>query len=107
MDSPVPRRVDYWPVGASWPRVAQGWTSLAIDGGVAVDELLQTRAPDVFAAGDVAAAWHPGLGRRIRVDHRANALNQGIVAAKNMLGDAIPYDRLRYFFSDQYDLGME
>jgi 3-phenylpropionate/trans-cinnamate dioxygenase ferredoxin reductase component len=80
---------------------------LRIDGGVAVDELLQTSAPGVFAAGDVAAAWHPKLGRRVRVEHWANAQNQGIVAAKNMLGAALPYDRLPYFFSDQYDFGME
>jgi 3-phenylpropionate/trans-cinnamate dioxygenase ferredoxin reductase subunit len=78
-----------------------------IDGGIAVDELLRTSAPDVFAAGDVAAAWHPRLGQRIRVEHWANAQNQGIAAAKNMLGAAIPYDRVPYFFSDQYELGME
>jgi 3-phenylpropionate/trans-cinnamate dioxygenase ferredoxin reductase subunit len=78
-----------------------------IDGGIAVDELLQTSAPDVFAAGDVAAAWHPRLGQRIRIEHWANAQNQGIAAAKNMLGAGIPYDRVPYFFSDQYDLGME
>jgi 3-phenylpropionate/trans-cinnamate dioxygenase ferredoxin reductase subunit len=80
---------------------------LAIHGGIAVDELLQTSAPGVFAAGDVAAAWHPRLDRRIRVEHWANAKNQGIAAARNMLDAAIPYDRLPYFFSDQYDLGME
>jgi 3-phenylpropionate/trans-cinnamate dioxygenase ferredoxin reductase component len=80
---------------------------LAIDGGVAVDELLQTSAPGVFAAGDVAAAWHPRLGRRVRIEHWANAKNQGVAAARNMLDAAIPYDRVPYFFSDQYDLGME
>jgi 3-phenylpropionate/trans-cinnamate dioxygenase ferredoxin reductase subunit len=80
---------------------------LAIDGGIAVDELLATSAPRVFAAGDVAAAWHPRLDRRIRIEHWANAQNQGIAAAKNMLDAAIPYDRIPYFFSDQYDLGME
>jgi 3-phenylpropionate/trans-cinnamate dioxygenase ferredoxin reductase subunit len=80
---------------------------LDIDGGIAVDELLEASAPGVFAAGDAAAAWHPLLGRRIRIEHWANAQNQGIAAAKNMLGAAIPYDRLPYFFSDQYDLGME
>jgi 3-phenylpropionate/trans-cinnamate dioxygenase ferredoxin reductase subunit len=80
---------------------------LHIDGGIAVDETLQTSSPRVFAAGDVAAAWHPTLGRRIRVEHWANAQNQGIAAAKNMLGAALSYDRVPYFFSDQYDLGME
>ena len=80
---------------------------LQIDGGIAVDEFLQTSAPGVFAAGDVAAAWHPGLGRRVRVEHWANAKQQGVAAAKNMLGAGIAYDRQPYFFSDQYDFGLE
>jgi 3-phenylpropionate/trans-cinnamate dioxygenase ferredoxin reductase component len=61
----------------------------------------------VFAAGDVANAHHPFYGERIRVEHWANALNQGPAAARNMLGQAVPYERLPYFFSDQYDVGME
>jgi 3-phenylpropionate/trans-cinnamate dioxygenase ferredoxin reductase subunit len=61
----------------------------------------------VFAAGDVANAHHPFYGRRLRVEHWANALNQPAVAAKAMLGKPAAYDRLPYFFSDQYDLGME
>src|SRR5262249_20098614 len=80
---------------------------LDIEGGIAVDAYLESSVPGVFAAGDVAAAWHPSLGRRIRVEHWANALNQGVGAAKNMLGAAVPYQRVPYFFSDQYDLGME
>ena len=63
--------------------------------------------PDVFAAGDVANAYHPLLGRRLRVEHWDNAIEQGLVAAQNMLGKAVSYDRLPYFFSDQYDFGME
>src|SRR4051794_19316202 len=80
---------------------------LQVDDGIVVDEHLQTSVPGVFAAGDVAAAQHPFYGRRIRVEHWANALNQGPVAARNMLGRAEVYDRLPYFFSDQYDVGME
>jgi 3-phenylpropionate/trans-cinnamate dioxygenase ferredoxin reductase subunit len=80
---------------------------LAVDNGVAVDEHLRTSAPDVFAAGDVAGAWHPFYGARIRVEHWANALNQGPAAARAMLGQDASYDRLPYFFSDQYDVGME
>ena len=68
---------------------------------------LKTSAPGVFAAGDVANAYHPFYGERIRVEHWANALNQGPAAARNMLGQRAPYERLPYFFSDQYDLGME
>jgi 3-phenylpropionate/trans-cinnamate dioxygenase ferredoxin reductase subunit len=80
---------------------------IAVDDGILVNELLETDAPGVFAAGDVAAAWHPFFGERIRVEHWANALNQGPAAARNMLGQEIAYERLPYFFSDQYDVGME
>ena len=61
----------------------------------------------MFAAGDVANAHHPFYGRRLRVEHWANALNQPATAAKAMLGKPASYDRLPYFFSDQYDVGME
>ena len=78
-----------------------------VDNGILVDEHLQTSAPGVFAAGDVANAHHPFYDERIRVEHWANALHQGPAAARSMLGHAVPYDRLPYFFSDQYDVGME
>jgi 3-phenylpropionate/trans-cinnamate dioxygenase ferredoxin reductase component len=80
---------------------------VAVDNGIVVDEHLETGVPGVFAAGDVANAQHPFLGERIRVEHWANALNQGPVAASNMLGQSVAYERLPYFFSDQYDIGME
>jgi 3-phenylpropionate/trans-cinnamate dioxygenase ferredoxin reductase subunit len=80
---------------------------LAVDNGILVDEHLQTEAPGVFAAGDAANAHHPFYGERIRVEHWANALHQGPVAARAMLGEPDVYDRLPYFFSDQYDVGME
>ena len=80
---------------------------LTVDNGVVVDEALRTSRPDVFAAGDVASASHPLLERRIRIEHWANALNQGPAAARSMLGIPVVYDRLPYFFSDQYDLGLE
>jgi 3-phenylpropionate/trans-cinnamate dioxygenase ferredoxin reductase component len=80
---------------------------LEIDNGIVVDEHLQSGTDDVFAAGDVANAWHPFFEERIRVEHWANALNQGPAAARAMLGDSAGYDRLPYFFSDQYDVGME
>ncbi|MFF8602702.1 NAD(P)/FAD-dependent oxidoreductase [Streptomyces sp. NPDC015232] len=76
-------------------------------GGIAVDESLRTSDPDIFAAGDVAAFHHPALHHRIRVEHWANALNGGPAAARAMLGRTVSYDRVPYFFSDQYDLGME
>ena len=64
-------------------------------------------AAGVFAAGDVANAWHPFFSRRIRVEHWANALNQGPAAARAMLDQDVSYDRIPYFFSDQYEVGME
>jgi 3-phenylpropionate/trans-cinnamate dioxygenase ferredoxin reductase subunit len=90
------------------PRVQLGVDAgLEIDNGIVVDERLQTSAPGVFAAGDVANAWHPFFGRRIRVEHWANALNQGATAARAMLGETVSYERIPYFFSDQYEVGME
>jgi 3-phenylpropionate/trans-cinnamate dioxygenase ferredoxin reductase subunit len=80
---------------------------LALDDGIAVDERLRTSAADVFAAGDVANAMHPRYGRRIRVEHWANAREQGPAAARSMLDRTEPYAELPYFFSDQYDVGME
>jgi 3-phenylpropionate/trans-cinnamate dioxygenase ferredoxin reductase subunit len=80
---------------------------IAVDNGILVDEHLQASAPGVFAAGDVANSHHPFYGERIRVEHWANALNQGPAAARTMLGHGSAYERLPYFFSDQYDVGME
>jgi 3-phenylpropionate/trans-cinnamate dioxygenase ferredoxin reductase subunit len=80
---------------------------IAVGDGILADERLQTSAPGVFVAGDVAGAQHPFYGERVRVEHWANALEQGPGAARNMLGRALAYERLPYFFSDQYDVGME
>jgi 3-phenylpropionate/trans-cinnamate dioxygenase ferredoxin reductase subunit len=90
------------------PRVALAEAAgLTVENGIQVDAALRTSAPNVFAAGDVANAWHPFYERHVRVEHWANALNQGPAAARAMLGDAVSYDRIPYFFSDQYDVGME
>ncbi len=90
------------------PRIELGRAAgLEIDNGIVSDEFLRTSADNVFVAGDVANPHHPLLGERIRVEHWANALNQGPAAARNMLGRAQPYERIPYFFSDQYDVGME
>ena len=80
---------------------------LTLANGIVVDEFLRTSAPDVFAAGDVAATWNPMYNQRIRMEHWANALNQGQTAARNMLGQDTAYAKLPYFYSDQYDFGME
>jgi len=80
---------------------------LKVDNGILVDGRLRTDDPDVFAAGDVANVEHPVLGARVRVEHWSNALHSGPAAARAMLGRDVSYDRLPYFFTDQYDLGME
>jgi 3-phenylpropionate/trans-cinnamate dioxygenase ferredoxin reductase subunit len=80
---------------------------LAVDNGILVDVGLRTSDPHIYAAGDVANVEHPLLGTRIRVEHWANALHGGPAAAVAMLGREVSYDRLPYFYTDQYDLGME
>jgi 3-phenylpropionate/trans-cinnamate dioxygenase ferredoxin reductase component len=80
---------------------------LDVANGIVVDAQLQTGTPCIYAAGDVANAWHPFYGQRIRVEHWANALHQGPAAARAMLGQPVSYDTIPYFFSDQYDVGME
>jgi len=80
---------------------------LAVDNGILVDALLRSSAPNVYAAGDVANAWHPFYEQQVRVEHWSNALNQGPAAARTILGGEEPYDELPYFYSDQYDVGME
>jgi 3-phenylpropionate/trans-cinnamate dioxygenase ferredoxin reductase component len=81
---------------------------LEVGNGIQVSKRLETSVPGVFAAGDVANAFHPFYGGKLRVEHWANALNQPVTAAQAMLGkEGVSYDRLPYFFSDQYDVGME
>jgi NADPH-dependent 2,4-dienoyl-CoA reductase/sulfur reductase-like enzyme len=80
---------------------------LEVDNGVLVDAGLRTSNPDIYAVGDIANHSHPTLGMRVRVEHWANALNQPATAAAGMLGEDARYSELPYFFSDQYDLGME
>jgi 3-phenylpropionate/trans-cinnamate dioxygenase ferredoxin reductase subunit len=80
---------------------------LTVDNGIIVDAALRSSNPDVYAAGDVARAFHPLLQTHIRVEHWANALNQPATAAAAMLGREATFDALPYFYTDQYDLGME
>ena len=94
-------------VGVQPRTVLAAQAGIAVENGILADAHLQTGAPGVFAAGDVANAHHPFYAQRIRVEHWANALNQGPLAARTMLGHDDVYDRLPYFFSDQYDVGME
>ncbi len=77
------------------------------DNGILTGASLETEAPGIFAAGDVANALHPFYNQRIRVEHWANARRQGAAAARSMLGEPVEFDEIPYFFSDQYDVGME
>jgi 3-phenylpropionate/trans-cinnamate dioxygenase ferredoxin reductase component len=80
---------------------------LEMSNGVVTDSALRTSDPDIYAAGDVACSFLPLLGTHVRVEHWANALHGGPAAARSMLGQEIEYDRVPYFYTDQYDLGME
>jgi 3-phenylpropionate/trans-cinnamate dioxygenase ferredoxin reductase subunit len=80
---------------------------LAVDNGITADAVGRTSDPDIFAVGDVANVEHDFLGHRVRVEHWANALNQPQVVATAMLDQEPPEAELPYFFTDQYDLGME
>jgi 3-phenylpropionate/trans-cinnamate dioxygenase ferredoxin reductase component len=80
---------------------------LELDNGVVTDEHLASSVTGIYAAGDVANVLYPSYGTHIRLEHWSAALNQGPVAARNMLGQATAYDKIPYFYSDQYDLGME
>lgn len=80
---------------------------LDLEDGIITNASLRTSHPDVYAAGDVANSYHPLLGRRLRVQHWANALKGGPAAARAMLGQDVSYDAVPYFFTDQYDVGME
>jgi 3-phenylpropionate/trans-cinnamate dioxygenase ferredoxin reductase subunit len=82
-------------------------TGIRIDNGVAVDQYCATSVDGIYAAGDVANHFHPVFGRNMRVEHWQNAMRQGDNAARNMLGERIPYDDIPWFWSDQYDANIQ
>jgi 3-phenylpropionate/trans-cinnamate dioxygenase ferredoxin reductase subunit len=84
-----------------------GDTGVRIDNGVVVNQYCQTNVPDIYAAGDVANHYHPVFERQIRVEHWHNAIKQGAAAARNMLGRAVAYDEIPWFWSDQYDANLQ
>ncbi|HOA66508.1 MAG TPA: FAD-dependent oxidoreductase [Phycicoccus elongatus] len=94
-------------VGVAHKATLAEQAGLDVDNGILVDARLRTSDPSIFAIGDVANHDHPVLGRRIRVEHWDTAIEQAKVAAANLLGGDQDYERQPYFFTDQYDLGME
>jgi NADPH-dependent 2,4-dienoyl-CoA reductase/sulfur reductase-like enzyme len=103
----VPADVLVVGIGATPNDALAAAAGLEVSGGILTDAALRTSDPNIFAAGDVANSFNPLLGHPVRVEHWANALNGGPAAARSMLGQPVVYDRVPYFFSDQYDLGME
>lgn len=94
-------------VGASPNTDLAQRAGLSVNNGVTADESLRTSHPNVFVAGDIANAFHPLLRRPLRVEHWSNALHSGPAAARSMLARQVSYDRIPYFYTDQFDLGME
>lgn len=81
---------------------------LAIDNGIACDQHMRTSVPDIYAAGDCASFLHPKLGnRRIRLEAWRSAQDQAATAAENMLGGTKEHAALPWFWSDQYELGLQ
>jgi 3-phenylpropionate/trans-cinnamate dioxygenase ferredoxin reductase subunit len=100
---------DFAVVGVGVQPVAElaAEAGIEVDNGVLVDELCRTSVTSVYAAGDVANHYHPVFRRRIRTEHWQNARRQGRAAALNMLGKAVPYDEIHWFWSDQYDHNLQ
>jgi 3-phenylpropionate/trans-cinnamate dioxygenase ferredoxin reductase subunit len=103
----VPADVIVIGIGAAPNTALAQEAGLTVDDGVVVDASLRTSDPDIYAVGDIAKAMHPVLGKHIRVEHWANALHQPATAAAAMLGKDAAYEELPYFYTDQFDLGME
>ena len=82
-------------------------TGVETDNGILVDEYCRTTVEGIYAAGDVANHYHPVFGRRMRVEHWQNAMQQGVAAARSMLGTGQPYDAVHWFWSDQYDANLQ
>ncbi len=103
----VPADVVVFGIGAAPNIELADEAGLQVDKGVLVDAALRTSDPDVVAVGDIAEQAHPSLGRRVRVEHWDTALRQPEIAARTLRGEEAAYDRTPYFFTDQFELGME
>jgi len=106
-DESIPADMVILGIGISPNAELAAEAGIAVDNGITVDEQLRTSDAAVFAAGDVANAHNTAVHARIRVEHWDNAIRQGKLAAKSMLGEQVTYDWQPYFYTDQFDLGME
>lgn len=82
-------------------------SEITVGNGIRVDQFCRTSAPGIYAAGDVANHWHPGLGTRTRVEHFDNAARQAMVAVRNMMGERVEYADVHWFWSDQYEVNLQ
>jgi 3-phenylpropionate/trans-cinnamate dioxygenase ferredoxin reductase subunit len=103
----VPADLVLFGIGATPNVELAASAGLTVDDGIVTDAAFRTSADDIYAAGDVAKSFNPRLGHWLRVDHWANALNGGALAGRAIAGETVVYDDIPYFFTDQYDLGME
>ncbi|RZS64079.1 3-phenylpropionate/trans-cinnamate dioxygenase ferredoxin reductase subunit [Agromyces ramosus] len=103
----VPADLVLFGIGATPNVELAASAGLTVDDGIVTDAAFGTSADDIYAAGDVAKSFNPRLGHWLRVDHWANALNGGALAGRAIAGETVVYDDIPYFFTDQYDLGME
>ncbi|WP_254431423.1 NAD(P)/FAD-dependent oxidoreductase [Agromyces sp. Marseille-P2726] len=106
-DETLPADVVVVGIGAAPNTALAEAAGLEIDNGIVTDASLRTSVADIYAAGDVANAFHPVLGRHLRNEHWANALNGGRVAGRVLAGQDAVFDDVPYFYTDQYDIGME
>jgi 3-phenylpropionate/trans-cinnamate dioxygenase ferredoxin reductase subunit len=104
---PVPADIVVVAVGVTPDTALAQAAKLEVDNGIVVDEHLRTFDPRILAAGDVANATNTALGKRLRVEHWDNAIRQGRLAARVILGEDAAYDWQPYFYTDQFDFGME
>ncbi|MGQ4597946.1 FAD-dependent oxidoreductase [Nocardia sp. R6R-6] len=81
-------------------------SGLELSDGIVVDQYAKASAANIFAAGDAARFWSPSMQRHIRLEHESNALNQAVIAARNILGGSVIHDPIPYVWSEQYDLDI-
>jgi 3-phenylpropionate/trans-cinnamate dioxygenase ferredoxin reductase subunit len=103
----VPADLVLFGIGATPNVELAASAGLQVDDGIVTDDGFRTSASEVFSAGDAASTWNARLGHHLRVEHWANADNGGRAVGRALAGETVHYDEIPYFYTDQYDLGME